>query len=103
MIEWRRAYVEKGDRMIGGAGLRDTMRAGRQNQRGLGVFGSLVVVALAGVAGYYVYQGVSGEDAPQSCEVVLKECMQKCRRTTSDSTAAQACQAACRRDANACR
>ena len=74
----------------------------RKRQRGLGWFGSLVVLAIAVAAGYYLYQMlVVGEDEP-SCAVAQNECMQNCRRTSTDSAAAQACQQACRREADVC-
>ena len=67
----------------------------RRWQSGLGTLGTLIVIALAAVAGYYIYLGVTGEDAPASC-------MQRCRKTTTDTSAAQACQADCRREAHLC-
>jgi hypothetical protein len=71
-------------------------------QRGRGVIGALIVIAIAVGAGYYVYQGVSGEDAAPTCKSDENRCMQKCRRTSSDSDAAQACQKVCRREAYLC-
>ncbi|KPK06132.1 MAG: hypothetical protein AMJ64_09835 [Betaproteobacteria bacterium SG8_39] len=79
-----------------------TGRAGRRLQQGLGTLGSLIVIALAAVAAYYIYLGVSGEDAAPSCKGELEKCMQRCRKTTTDTTAAQACQAGCRREAHLC-
>lgn len=74
----------------------------RRMQNGLGWFGSLVVLALAVGAGYYLYQQmVVGEAAP-SCAAEQNECLQKCRRTSTDNTAAQACQESCRREAEVC-
>jgi hypothetical protein len=74
----------------------------RKRQRGLGWFGSLVALALAVGAGYYLYQLlVVGEDEP-SCAVAQNECLQGCRRTSTDNASAQACQQACRREADVC-
>jgi len=72
------------------------------SQRGLSSLGLLVVLALAIAAGYYAYKAVSGEDATLSCGSAFTACMQKCRRTTTEAPAAQACQEACQRDQAAC-
>lgn len=74
----------------------------RRWQSGLGTLGTLIVIALAAVAAYYVYLGVSGEDAAPTCKKELEHCMQRCRKTTTDTNAAQACQAACQREAHLC-
>lgn len=74
----------------------------RGTQKGLGWFGSLVVLALAVAAGYYLYQQmVVGEAAP-SCAAAENECLQKCRRTSTDNASIQACQESCRREAEVC-
>jgi len=73
----------------------------RASQRGLGFFGMLLVLAIAIAAGYYVYKAIWSEDAP-SCKSAFTACLQKCRRTTTENAAAQACQAACRRERDAC-
>jgi hypothetical protein len=74
----------------------------RRSQRGLGWFGSLVVLALAVGAGYYLYQQmVVGEDKP-SCAAEHNACLKKCRRTSTDNDSIQACQEACRREADLC-
>jgi len=72
-------------------------------QRGLGSFGALVVIAIAMVAGYYVYKGVMGGGEAPTCESTFTACMQSCRRTSTEAPAAQACQEACQRDAQACK
>ncbi len=74
----------------------------RGSQRGLSSFGLLIVLAIAVAAGYYAYKAVSGEDAAPSCRSAFTSCMQKCRRTTTEAPAAQACQEACQRDQAAC-
>jgi hypothetical protein len=76
----------------------------RTLQRGLGTFGTLVILALAGVAGYYIYKSViepESVSAP-SCKSQLNSCMANCRKTTTEAPQAQACQEACQRDAAAC-
>ena len=76
----------------------------RNLQRGLGTFGTLVILALAGAGGYYVYKAVMEPDsvAGPSCKSTLSSCMAKCRRTTTEAPAAQACQESCQGDAAAC-
>lgn len=74
----------------------------RKMQKGLGWFGSLVVLALAVAAGYYLYQQmVVGEAAP-SCAAQQNECLQKCRRASTDNASMQACQQGCQREAAMC-
>ncbi len=74
----------------------------RVSQRGLSSFGLLIVLALAVGAGYYAYRAVSGEDEAPSCRSAFTACMQKCRRTTTEAPASQACQEGCGRDQAAC-
>ena len=74
----------------------------RRTQNGLGWFGSLVVLALAVGAGYYLYQQMVVGDAAPSCAAQQNECLQKCRRTSTDNASIQACQEACRREAEMC-
>lgn len=76
--------------------------AHRRLQQGLGTLGSLIVIALAAVAAYYIYLGIFAEDAAPSCKSELEKCMQRCRKTTSESSEAQACQKGCRREAHLC-
>ena len=75
-----------------------------KRQRGLGWFGSLIVLALAVGAGYYAYTEVFDEDeeAAPTCAAAQNACLQKCRRTATEAAAAQSCQQACQRDADAC-
>jgi hypothetical protein len=74
----------------------------RRLQQGLGTLGTLIVIVITAVAAYYIYLGVTGEDAAPTCKKELEHCMQRCRKTTTDTNAAQACQAACRREAHLC-
>ena len=79
------------------------MSGGRRRwQSGLGTLGTLIVIALAAVAGYYIYLNVSGKDAPVTCKKELEHCMQRCRKSTTDTNAAQVCQADCEREAHLC-
>ncbi len=71
-------------------------------QLGLGLLASLIVIAIAAGAAYYVYLGVTGEDAAPTCKSALDHCMKKCRRTSRDADAAQVCQKSCQREAYLC-
>jgi len=74
----------------------------RRAQRGLGWFGSLVVLALAVGAGYYLYQQmVVGDDDP-SCTAQQNACLQDCRRAATSNAAIQECQRDCQREADTC-
>ena len=74
----------------------------RGSQRGLGAFGMLIVLAVVGALGYYAYKAMTGEDEAPTCRSASTACMQKCRRTTTEAPAAQACQEGCRGDEAAC-
>jgi len=74
----------------------------RSSQRGLGWFGSLVVLALAVAAGYYLYQQMVEGDETPSCAAAQNQCLQSCRRASTDNAAAQACQQGCQREADVC-
>jgi hypothetical protein len=62
----------------------------------------LVVLAIAAAAAYYVWKGVSGEDAAPTCAAVNTACLAKCRKSATEAPAMQACQEECRRDLAAC-
>jgi len=62
----------------------------------------LIVLAIAAGVGWYAYKALSDSDEARSCASASTACMQKCRRTTTETQAAQECQDACRRDAAAC-
>jgi hypothetical protein len=74
----------------------------KRSQRGLSSFGVLIILAIAVALGYYAYKGITGEDEAPSCRSALTACMQKCRRTTTEAPAAQACQESCQRDSDKC-
>jgi len=78
----------------------DRVRSGLQ--QGLGTLGSLIVIAIAAVAAYYIYVNVFEGEASPSCKKDLEHCMQRCRKTSTDTSAAQACQASCQREAHLC-
>lgn len=77
-------------------------RASAAVQQGLTLLGALVIIALAGVAGYYVYHGTFFEPEEPSCDQLFTRCQRKCRRTSTESSEAQACQQACQRELAAC-
>ncbi|MGH8623379.1 MAG: hypothetical protein ACREUB_08520 [Burkholderiales bacterium] len=72
------------------------------SQRGLSLFGALLIVAIAIVALYYVYRGVTGEDEAPSCRGAHTSCLQNCRRTRTETADLQRCQEVCQRDFDAC-
>ena len=61
---------------------------------------TLLVIALAAAAAYFVYQSVTEEAA--TCASAHKACIKGCRRTSTEAPAAQACQEGCQREADAC-
>ena len=61
----------------------------------------LIVLVIAGVVGYYAYKAIWSDEAP-TCAGASTACMQKCRRTTTEAPAAQACQESCQSEAEAC-
>ena len=72
------------------------------SQRGLGLFGVLVIVAIAAVVIYYAYKGVTGEDDEPSCRGAYTDCLQNCRRTRTEAPALQSCQEFCQREFEGC-
>lgn len=72
------------------------------SQRGLGLFGALVILTLAAVALYYAYKGVTGEDEAPSCRGAYTDCLQNCRRTRTEAPDLQKCQDVCQRDEDEC-
>lgn len=74
----------------------------RKLQQGLGWFGSLVVLALAVAAGYYLYQEMVVGDSSPSCAAEQNACLAKCRQTSTDNASIQSCQERCRREAEVC-
>jgi len=60
----------------------------------------LLIVAIAAGIGYYAYKSIW--DEPATCASDQQACMQKCRRTTTETQEAQACQAACTRARATC-
>jgi hypothetical protein len=60
----------------------------------------LIVLAIAAGVAYYAYKGIW--DEPVTCASTQNACMQKCRRTTTENSEAQACQAACTRERESC-
>ena len=63
---------------------------------------SLIVLVAAVALGYYAYKALTGAGEPESCAEAFNHCMKTCRRTATESPAAQACQEACKSDQAAC-
>ena len=74
----------------------------RHAQRGLGLFSTLLIVAIAAAALYYVYLGVTGEGEEPNCRSTYNACQQNCRRTRTETVALQNCQDFCRRELAQC-
>ena len=74
----------------------------RHAQRGLGAFGTLLFLAIAAVAAYYVYMAVTGEGEETSCRGTYAACQQNCRRTRTETVALQNCQDFCRNELAQC-
>jgi len=74
----------------------------RHAQRGLGLFGILLILAIAAAALYYVYMGITGEGEEPSCRGTYTACQQNCRRTRTEAVALQNCQDFCRSELNQC-
>jgi hypothetical protein len=68
----------------------------------LGLFGALIIVAIAALVLYYAYKGVTGEDEAPTCRGTYTTCLQTCRRTRTEAADIQRCQEACQRDFDAC-
>ena len=75
----------------------------RRPQRGLGTFGTLVVLAILIAGGYYLYKNVlMAPDAPPSCKAALNSCIANCRKTNTEAPEVQACQTRCQQESDAC-
>jgi len=74
----------------------------RNTQSGMSSFGAIIVIAIAGAAAYFVYQGSFGGGEAPNCKSAFASCMQACRRNSTDEPTAQACQAACTREQTSC-
>jgi hypothetical protein len=72
-------------------------------QRGLGTFGTLVVLAILIAAGYYLYKNVlMAPEQPASCKAALSDCTANCRKTNTEAPEVEACQQRCARTAEEC-
>lgn len=63
---------------------------------------SVLLIAIAAAAGYFVYDAVVAPEGPTTCASAQSACIKTCRRASNEASAAQACQDACQRDAQAC-
>jgi len=74
-------------------------------QRGLGTFGVLVVLVIAGFGGWWVYKNVFEADtvSAPTCESQQTACIAGCRKTTTEAAQAQACQDGCRSNFASCK
>ena len=77
----------------------------RRLQQGLGTFGVLVVLVIAGIGGWWVYKNVFEADSVSAptCESQQSTCIANCRKTSTESAQIQACQDGCRRNFASCK
>ncbi|MGA8006442.1 MAG: hypothetical protein WCA17_10100 [Burkholderiales bacterium] len=73
-----------------------------RTQRGAGLLWNLVVLALAAGGAYYLYRAFSVDEQRPGCASLLEGCSQRCRTTTTDNDAAEACQSKCEENNKAC-
>lgn len=72
-------------------------------QRG-GAFGTLIVLVLVAVGGYYLYlEMFEGGGRTPSCSEASQACIKNCRRTSTEQAAIDACQKECQRKLEACK
>jgi hypothetical protein len=74
----------------------------RRTQTG-GAFGTVIVIALLAAGGYYAYTEIIAPKAPPSCKETFNSCIAKCRKSSTEAPALQACQDSCQRDNAACK
>jgi len=76
----------------------------RTKQRGLGAFGTGVVLILFVAGGYYAYKYAMEPDtvATPSCKAQLNSCTVNCRKTATEAPQYQACQQECNAKAASC-
>ncbi len=71
-------------------------------QHGANLFGALLVLALAAAGAYYVYRSFSVDEQKPGCGSLLEGCVQRCRATTTDNDAMEACQTKCEEANKSC-
>ena len=72
-------------------------------QRG-GALGTLIVLVIVALAGYYAYtEWFQDGGRTPSCKEADQACIKNCRRTSTDQASIAACQADCQRKLAACK
>ena len=74
----------------------------RRRRQGGDAFGSLVVLVLLVVAGYFAYKYfISMDQPPASCKMQLNRCSANCNKTATEAPEMKACQDSCQEKAAA--
>ena len=73
-----------------------------RTERGEGVHWTAVALAVAAGGAYYLYRAFSCDDQRPGCASLLEGCSQRCRTTTTDNDAAEACQSKGEENNKAC-
>ena len=66
-----------------------------------GTLSTLVILAVIGALGYYGWKALM-DDTPPSCSEEQSSCLARCRKTSTEAPAMQACQDECRSRFAAC-
>ena len=75
--------------------------APRRRQVG-GTLGTIVILAVIGVLGYYGWKALTEDETKPTCGAEQSSCLARCRKTATEAPAVQACQEECARRFAAC-
>ena len=73
----------------------------RRRQIG-GTLGTIVILAVIGVLGYYGWKALMEDETTPTCSAEQNSCLARCRKTSTEAPAMQACQEECARRFAAC-
>lgn len=75
--------------------------APRRRQVG-GTLSTIVILAIIGVLGYYGWKALMEDETAPTCGAEQTSCLARCRKTSTEAPAIQACQEECGRRFAAC-